>query len=50
MQFAAAEGYRVFSFGISNAVDSWTVNEQLIRYKARFGSGLGLHYAFEYTL
>lgn len=50
LEQACAEGFRQFSFGRSTEADGWTENQQLLRFKSGYGSGLVSQFHIEVEL
>lgn len=50
LEAACAEGFRLFSFGRSTLEDGWSENQELVRFKSRFGAGLVSQFHIEVDL
>lgn len=50
LEAACDEGFRQFSFGRSTLEDGWSENQELVRFKSRFGSGLVSQFHIEVEL
>ncbi len=49
LDWAAAHGFRNFSFGRSTLSDGWSINHRLLKFKEQFGAGLAsqLHFCVD---
>jgi hypothetical protein len=50
LEGACIEGFRQFSFGRSTLEDGFSENDDLVRFKSRFGAGLASQFHFEVAL